>query len=100
MTVAVTGATGHIGANLVRALIDKGIPTRCLVHVNHRAIDGLDVEKVHGDLRDLDSLCRAFQGVDVVYHLAASISLSMADWSRLEEINVKRHAERGRSLPS
>ncbi|MGD0780133.1 MAG: NAD-dependent epimerase/dehydratase family protein [Dehalococcoidales bacterium] len=89
MTVAVTGATGHIGANLVRALVDKGIPTRCLVHVNHRAIDGLDVEKVHGDLRDLDTLCRAFQGVDVVYHLAASISLSMADWSRLEEINVQ-----------
>jgi dihydroflavonol-4-reductase len=89
MTVAVTGATGHIGANLVRALVDKGIPTRCLVHVNHRAIDGLDVEKVPGDLRDLDTLCRAFQGVDVVYHLAASISLSMADWSRLEEINVQ-----------
>jgi dihydroflavonol-4-reductase len=89
MTVAVTGATGHIGANLVRALVDKGIPTRCLVHLNHRAIDGLDVEKVNGDLRDLDTLCRAFQGVDVVYHLAASISLSMADWSRLEEINVQ-----------
>jgi dihydroflavonol-4-reductase len=88
MTVAVTGATGHVGANLVRTLVAKGIPTRCLVHLNHRAIDGLDVEKVHGDLRDLDSLCRAFQGVDVVYHLAASISLSMDDWSQLEAINV------------
>jgi dihydroflavonol-4-reductase len=88
MTVAVTGATGHIGANLVRALVDKGIPTRCLVHVNHRAIDGLDVEKIQGDLRDMDSLCRAFKGVDVVYHLAATISLSMADWPRLEETNV------------
>ena len=87
--VAVTGATGHIGANLVRALIDKGIPTRCLVHVNCQAIDGLNVERVDGDLRDVDSLCRAFDGVDVVYHLAASISLSMADWPRLEEINVK-----------
>ncbi|OGO19038.1 MAG: hypothetical protein A2Z15_06860 [Chloroflexi bacterium RBG_16_50_11] len=88
MTVAVTGATGHIGANLVRALIDKGSPPRCLVHVNCRAIDGLNVEKVQSDVRDLDSLCRAFQGVDAVYHLAASISLSMTDWSQLEEINV------------
>jgi dihydroflavonol-4-reductase len=88
MTVAVTGATGHIGANLVRALINKGTPTRCLVHMNHQAIDGLDVEKFHGDIRDFDSLCRAFQGVDVVYHLAASISLSMANWSRMEAINV------------
>jgi dihydroflavonol-4-reductase len=88
MTVAVTGATGHIGANLVRALINKNIPTRCLVHKRHRSIDGLDVEEVHGDVRDVDSLTRAFHGVDVVYHLAAAISLSMGDWPRLEEINV------------
>ena len=88
MTIAVTGANGHIGANLVRALIDKDRPARCLVHVNCQAIDGLDIEKVSGDIRDMESLCRAFQGVDVVYHLAASISLSMADWPRLEEINV------------
>lgn len=88
MIVAVTGATGHIGANLVRALIDKGVPTRCLVHQSHQAIDGLKVEKVHGDVRDLDSLCSAFKGVDVVYHLAATISLSMGDWPRVEEINV------------
>jgi dihydroflavonol-4-reductase len=88
MTVVITGATGHIGANLVRALIDEGRSTRCLVHVNCQAIDGLDIEKAGGDIRDLDSLCRAFQGVDVVYHLAASISLSMADWPRLESINV------------
>jgi len=88
MTVAVTGATGHIGANLVRALINEGRSTRCLVHVNCQAVDGLDIERFQGDVRDLESLCRAFQGADVVYHLAASISLSMADWPMLEEINV------------
>src|SRR4030042_491197 len=48
MTVAVTGATGHIGANLVRALIARGQPVRCLVHINSRAIDGLPVETVKG----------------------------------------------------
>jgi dihydroflavonol-4-reductase len=89
MTVAITGATGHIGANLVRALVDKGISPRCLVHVNCQAIDGLNVETVQGDVRNFDSLCQAFEGIEVVYHLAASISLSMADWPRLEEINVR-----------
>ena len=88
MTVAVTGATGHIGANLVRAFINEGRSTRCLVHVNCQAVDGLDIERFQGDVRDLESLCRAFQGADVVYHLAASISLSMADWPILEAINV------------
>ncbi len=88
MTVVVTGATGHIGANMVRALIDRGRPVRCLVHVNSRAIDGLDVEIVKGDVGDLDSLCRAFQGADIVYHLAARMSLSMDDWPALEAVNV------------
>jgi dihydroflavonol-4-reductase len=88
MTVLVTGANGHIGANLVRALIDSGRSVRSLVHVNCRAIDGLDTETVHGDIGDIDSLCSACQGVEVVYHLAACISISMDDWPSLEVINV------------
>jgi dihydroflavonol-4-reductase len=88
MTVVITGATGHIGANLVRALLEKGRPPRCLVHVNTRPLDGLNVEYVRGDIHDVDSLCSAFQGADVVYHLAACISLSMADWPKIEAINV------------
>jgi dihydroflavonol-4-reductase len=88
MTVLITGASGHIGANLVRALIEKKQVTRCLIHTNSRAIEGLPTEKVTGDVRDLDSLYRAFEGIDTVYHLAANISLTMDDWKRLEEINV------------
>jgi dihydroflavonol-4-reductase len=88
MTVVVTGASGHIGANLVRALIGRGCPVRCLIHINSRAIDGLDVEIIRGDVGNLDSLCRAFQGADVVYHLAARLSLSMRDWPALEAVNV------------
>jgi len=88
MTVVITGASGHIGSNLVRTLIDKGIPTRCLVHVNCQALDELDTGIAQGDICDLDSLCRTFEGADVVYHLAACISLSMNDWPALESINV------------
>lgn len=88
MTVVVTGATGHIGANLVRALITKGRPTRSLVHVNRQAIEGLDTEIAQGDIRDQESLCRAFSGAEVVYHLAANISLMMDDWPLLEAVNV------------
>ena len=88
MTVVVTGACGHIGANLVRALIDSGRPVRSLVHVHNRGIDGLNTESVKGDICDLESLNRAFRDAEVVYHLAACISLSMKDWPQLESINV------------
>jgi dihydroflavonol-4-reductase len=88
MTVVVTGAGGHIGANLVRALMAQNRPTRCLVHVHGQALGGLDAEVVKGDIRDLDSLCRAFEGADIVYHLAGCISLSMDDWPWLESVNV------------
>jgi dihydroflavonol-4-reductase len=88
MIAVITGATGHIGTNLVRALIAQGRHTRCLLHINNRAIEGLATEMVQGDVRDLDSLCRAFQGAEVVYHLAACISLSMGDWPVLEAVNV------------
>ena len=88
MTVVITGASGHIGANLVRGLIDSSCPTRSLVHINHSGLDGLDTEIVRGNVRDVESLCRAFRDAEIVYHLAGCISLSMKDWPRLESINV------------
>jgi len=88
MTTVITGASGHIGANLTRELLSMGKPVRAMVHVDHRALMDLDIEIVKGDLCNLESLYAAFQGAEVVYHLAVHISLSMDDWPLLEEINV------------
>jgi dihydroflavonol-4-reductase len=87
MAVVVTGAAGHAGNNLVRALLERGRAVRALVHRDRRALEGLAVETVGGDIRDGPSLRRAFEGAEVVYHVAAYISLSMRDWPRLEAIN-------------
>jgi dihydroflavonol-4-reductase len=74
--VAVTGANGHVGANLVRALVARGHRVRAMVRQNDpEALRGLDVEQVHGDVRDPESLKRAFAGVEQLYHLAAQISI-------------------------
>ena len=88
MTVVVTGAAGHAGANLVRALLAQGHPTRALVHVDRKPIEGMDVEVIEGDIRNLESLTRAFEGADVVYHLAAHISILKDEWPLLESVNV------------
>lgn len=86
--VAVTGASGHIGANLVRELIDRGYEVVVLVRSTSSALDGLDLVRVQGDLSDRESLCKAFRGVDQVYHLAAFISIQSGDEGRLEAVNV------------
>ena len=88
MITAITGASGHVGANLTRALLKEKRHVRTLVHNNRKSLEGLDVEIVQADVGDSYSLQRAFTGVEVVYHLAATISLSMNDWSSLEAVNV------------
>jgi len=88
MTVVVTGAAGHAGANLVRALLAQGRPTRALVHVGRKPVEGLDVEVAEGDIRDLESLVNAFEGAEVVYHLAAHISIFRDEWPLLESVNI------------
>jgi dihydroflavonol-4-reductase len=85
----VTGATGHIGNVLVRQLLDRGEHVRALVRPGKPplALEGLEVELVPGDILDLDSLERAMQGVEVVYHLAARISLAAGRDSQTELVN-------------
>ena len=75
MLAAVTGASGHLGANLIRALISREWKVRALLHQDTRALEGIQVERVPGDILDEESLKRAFSGVDIVFHLAARISI-------------------------
>ena len=75
MFAVVTGASGHLGANLVRSLIDKKWKVRAMLHYDKRALEGLDVECIQGDVLDKDSLVKAFTGADVVFHLAGRISI-------------------------
>ena len=74
--VFVTGSAGHVGANLVRRLLDDGLQVRVLLRHddNNEGLEGLDVEQVFGDIRDLDSIRQALEGCQGVYHVAAKIS--------------------------
>jgi dihydroflavonol-4-reductase len=77
MTALVTGATGFIGANIVRVLLDAGETVRVLVRRESAAlnIDGLPIDIAYGDLRDAASLRAALDGCDTLYHAAAHYSL-------------------------
>ena len=81
--VLVTGAGGFIGSHLVEALVERGARVRALVHYHNDSSWGWldhspvrdDVEVVQGDVRAWDSLSLAIQGQEVVYHLAALVSV-------------------------
>ena len=85
--VAVTGASGHIGANLVRELLQRGYEVVTLIRQSSLALEGLDVIRVDGDVLDPASLGRAFRGVEQVYHLAAYVSIQPGDNEKLEQVN-------------
>lgn len=86
----VTGGTGFIGSHVVRALLERGEEVRCLVRPgrDHSNLDGLPVERVRGDLRDLHSIRRAVEGVSVVYHCAADYRLWAPDPAEIYRTNV------------
>jgi dihydroflavonol-4-reductase len=86
--VVVTGASGHIGANLVRELLARGRRVRALVHRDARALAGLAVERAEGDVLDPASLDQAFRGARSVFHLAAVISISGDPSGRVQSVNV------------
>ena len=88
MTVAVTGASGHVGGNLVRALLAQGRKVRALVRQDRRALAGLDVEIVEGDLFDETSLARLVDGAKTVFHLAARISIVGPEGGLVERATV------------
>ncbi len=89
MSVLVTGATGHLGCNLVRALLAKNRKVRVLIHNTRLGIEGLDVETASGDVLDFDSLVKAFDSIEVVYHLAGYISLLPSDRPLMEAVNIQ-----------
>ena len=88
MLAAVTGASGHLGANLIRALIDRKWKVRALVHNDIRALEGLDIERAFGDVLNEESLRQAFAGADAVFHLAGRISIVTWDRKEVEAVNI------------
>lgn len=98
--VLVTGAGGFIGGNLAARLVSEGARVRGFVRYNSRndrgTLEWLDpavaseIEVVAGELRDFESVSRAVDAVDVVFHLGAQIAIpySYSNPRDFFEVNV------------
>jgi uncharacterized protein YbjT (DUF2867 family) len=78
--VLVTGATGHVGSRLVRALVEAGRPVRALSRSEQP--DERGVEWAVGDVSDRASLAAALEGCEAAYYLVHGL----ADSDDLEEV--------------
>jgi dihydroflavonol-4-reductase len=86
----VTGATGFVGRAVVEALMAQGREVRVLARrPQHRALSGLPVEMVRGDLTDPASLQRAVQGCSRLFHVAADYRLWVPDPATMYATNVE-----------
>ena len=71
MKIAVTGATGHVGLNLVEQLVSDGHQVRAFASSGLELLDHQPVERIQGDVRDEASLLDCFRDVDRVFHAIA-----------------------------
>ncbi len=91
MKAFVTGATGFLGSHVARVLAEQGAELRLLVRPTSdlRNLDGLNADRVIGDLRDAASIEKALSGCDVVFHVAADYRLWVRDPAEMYRSNVE-----------
>ncbi|MCX6265854.1 MAG: NAD-dependent epimerase/dehydratase family protein [Bacteroidetes bacterium] len=76
MKIAVTGANGHVGINLCKSLLEQGHEVNALTHIHNQGLKHIPVRIVQGDILDRKSLLPLLHDVDIVFHLAAKISIT------------------------
>jgi dihydroflavonol-4-reductase len=86
----ITGATGHIGNVLVRLFNERGQRVRAMIMPGEdpAPLNGLNVEIVEADVLDYTLLLKAFDNIDVVYHLAGIISILPGKDHMVHAVNV------------
>lgn len=88
LRAAVTGATGFVGAHVVRELLERGHAVRATYRDERRLarLGGLEPDTVRADILDRAAMRRAVRGCDVVFHTAGIVASKPVE--RVREINA------------
>jgi len=89
--ILVTGATGFVGAHLVRRLIAEGHQVRCLARAASRTagLEALGAEVVRGDVTEASSVAASAASCEAAFHLAALLGKWGVKESDLRRVNVE-----------
>ena len=85
--LVITGASGHIGNNLVRVLLKQNIPFKVLLRREGSELEGLDINKFIGNLYDPNFYDEHINKGDTVIHLAGYIDLENKDYDQSYQAN-------------
>ena len=91
-SILVTGGTGFIGIPLVKKLHQLGHSLKLLVRESSNTApfeDLNNIEFITGDVRDYETLYKATENVDLIYHLAAYTKMWAKDKTIIEDTNIK-----------
>ena len=84
-----TGATGHVGYAILKELQEHPEKdVRILLRKDPGIFEGLRCEKVKGDITDYESLLRAFEGCEIVYHVAGCVEIKPGNEEFVYNVNV------------
>ncbi|MBC85568.1 MAG: dihydroflavonol 4-reductase [Bdellovibrionaceae bacterium] len=91
MKYLVTGATGFVGSWVTRKLVEDGHTVRVLRRSSSdiSELEGLDVQHCIGDITDLESLKKAAESVDNIFHIAGLVGYTKQARAAMEKVNVE-----------
>jgi dihydroflavonol-4-reductase len=84
-----TGASGHVGYALLKELEAAGERVRIVIRKDSGIFSSVKCEKAYGDVCDRESLEKAFEGADIVYHLAGIIDVNTGNEDLIYKVNVE-----------
>jgi len=90
-TQLVMGASGFLGSHVTRLLVERGEPVRVFLRETSstRGIDDLDVERVYGEITDLEAVRKAMADVDDVFYCVVDTRSWLRDPAPLFRTNVE-----------
>ena len=87
-TISITGGTGHLGINLIKALLDEEYKVKALIRNSSFPFIHPLLTWVKGDLSNLEALSQLTDKSDAIIHCASAISLGEMDHDTVYEVNV------------
>jgi dihydroflavonol-4-reductase len=90
MTILVTGATGFVGAAVLRRLVAAGHECRALARKgsDRRNLADVACTVVEGDLGRPETLAPALAGCEALFHVAADYRIFVPDPAAMDRVNV------------